>query len=48
MKNIATITFDAKTTLMGVGFTEIGKGFAITSGFAKPCTANAADQRTIW
>ena len=47
MKNIATITLDAKTTLIGVGLTETGKGFETTSGFAKPCTANAADHKTI-
>jgi len=47
MKKTATIILDANTTLIGVGLTETGNGFAITSGFASPCTANAADHRTI-
>ena len=33
---------------MGVVLTEVGNGFEITSGFARPCTASAADHRTIW
>lgn len=48
MKKIATIILEAKTTLMGAGFTEMGKMLTTMSGFVRPCTANDADQITTW
>jgi hypothetical protein len=46
MKNIATIIFEANTTLIGAGFTEMGKMLTMMSGFVMPCTASDADHIT--
>ena len=48
MKKMATIIFEAKTTLIGAGFTEMGKMLTTMSGFVRPCTASEADQITTW